>query len=981
MIRIPSHEALCFEGSPCEGVFIMLVGMAKLYTTKDSHVGAASHPHGKRLKDNIFKSFRSNSLSMHRAICGLDPATELDMLGVFRELYCGDVIFEEEAAHDLPYSSSIVAGEHSCDLIFIDSATYQSLAMPFAPQKPDAWISVGISLENTPGQRSAEDIAKIAESIGSVPGFGHLDPKLLQDLAKHVKIRQLPPESLIVQYGEKSDTIFLLLQGTVSIHEPPRGERRRCFGNAGQSFALGICNRIGCPGEEPFGLTSMINSCENFCTIACRSSCLFYTWRHADMEADLFSRFYSACRKVIRKPAYMKQPREDRKDHQILNIVNYMKENPFFSNLDFAALSRLAVSIEIIELSKGEEVAGSLTYRGSQSLAIMNKGSVSTCSSRANVSKVKFIRYHPFRPDQSRVTTALGPNATSAKPTSRGDVSDEAAQEIAFSHMASSGTNFSGPLQAANAFSRRTSVVSSAVALGRMNKRQMFSRTSSSKSQRWSVAFAHSALLDPIEHRTSDDFELVEHLVASYGQGFWTGLITCFANEDDSEVFVVSKLEWRKILNSQSMLDVSEVSSLLNSHPCFQGLKSFEIQNFLQHSKHVQLKEGTVLFHSGDTLSDVFFLKEGSIQLRTNNIFLHRDPMSAVGKLHIPSSVVASVVDTDAIINDIINLTDDTPVEVLEKWMEHRESYTALAASKTTLVAISKVALLTLSAEKRTQLLQKKQTLDSFHLSRCRVLSNAHEGLLRGQQIVPWKHPVPKQERQQNDIISELQHKKFAHKQPPIHRPPWAKHVTETVDTHGYLKALVSPRFKGMQLPRMQNHPKPDVELSPGSNNAPRSPQSRSAAYSSTNQKTETAHKRNPESFSDPSAPAKPHTSTFGFHEVKIARSCNPRTYAQSRKRIYTRDANIHTSEHVLARTQALSHCGFCVFPCSLMRFAAALNDTESQQSSCISATGDPATWGSASSLNHRFRSRMHLCGLLLSCCSAVNAAGNCTDR
>jgi CRP-like cAMP-binding protein len=818
---------------------------------------------------------------MHRAICGLDPATELDMLGVFRELYCGEVIFEEEAAHDLPYPSSIVAGENSCDLIFIDSATYQALAMPFAPQTPDPWISVGISLEKHRGQRSAEDITKIAESIGSVPGFGHLDPKLLQDLANHVKIRRLPQESLIVQYGEKSDTIFLLLQGTVSIHEPPRGERRRCFGNAGQSSTVGICNRIGCPGEEPFGLTSMINSCENLCTIACRSSCLFYTLRHADMEADLFSRFYSACRKIIRKPAYMKQPREDRKDHQILNIINYMKENPFFSNLDFAALSRLAVSIESIELSKGEEVAGIFTYRGSQSLAIINKGSVSTCSSRKNVRKVKFIRCHPFRPDQSRVTTALGPTATSAKPTSRGDVSDDSAQDIAFSRIASSEANVSGPLQAANAFSRRSSVVSSAVALGRMNKRQSFSRLSSSKSQRWSVAFAGSAMLDLMEHdhSKSDDFELVEHLVASYGQGFWTGLLTCFANEDDSEVFLVSKSEWRKILNSISMFDVSEVSSLLNSHPCFQGLKSSEIQNFLQYSKHVQLKEGTVLFHSGDTLSDVFFLKEGSIQLRTNNIFLDRDPMSTVEKLHIPSSVVASVVDTDAIINDIINLTDDTPVEVLEKWMEHRESYTALAASKTTLVAISKVALLTLNAEKRTQLLLKKQTLDSFHLSRCRVLENAHEGLLRGQQIVPWKHPVPKQQRQQNDIINELQHKKFAHKQPPIHRPPWAKHVTETVDTHGYLKALVSPRFKGVQLPRMQYHPKPDAELFSGSNTAPRSPRNRSATYSSTNQKTETAHKLSPESSRDD--PEKPRPSTFGFHEVTIARFCAPRAYAQ----------------------------------------------------------------------------------------------------
>ena len=60
------------------------------------------------------------------------------------------------------------------------------------------------------------------------------------------------------------------------------------------------------------------------------------------------------------------------------------------------------------------------------------------------------------------------------------------------------------------------------------------------------------------------------------------------------------------------------------------------------------------------------------------------------------------------------------------------------------------------------------------------------------------------------------------------------------------------------------------------------------------------------------------------------------------------------------------------------MRFAAVLNDKESQQSSCISVTVDPATWGSVSSLNHRFHSRMHLCGLLLSFCAAVTAAAHC---
>lgn len=871
MINVPKHEALCFEGSPCEGVFVMLVGMAKLYTTASSQPGAASNPHstqptksasdsesGENSNGQSFKLSKSGSLSIHHAVRGLDPASEIDMLGAYRELYCGDVAFEEEAAHGLKYSSSIFASENMCDFIFIDLSTYQDLATPCASQTPDPWISVGISLEDTPfDERSAEDEARIAGSIKFAPGFADLDPHLLQDIARHVKIRRLPTESLILQSGEKSDTVFVLLQGTVSVHEPPRGERRRIFGNAGLTSALGMCTRIGYPGEEPFGLNSVINSCEDLCTVACRSSCLFYTLSRTDLQVVLFSRFYSACRKIIRRPAYMKQPREDRKDHQILNIVNYLKENPFFSNLDFSALSRLALSTEIVELSKGGEVAGELEHRSSQQLAIVNKGSVSTTSARKNTKQIKMIRFQPFGHGQSRATTANG--AKSA----RGDGIEGAAQEGSFTRAPSS----SSQMQPANAFSRRPSEVSASVAAGRLIMRApSFSRLPSgsvARSSKWNVAFAVSAMKDSIERAASsnDDLELIDHLVAAYGQGFWTGMFYCFANQDDTELFIVNKSEYRKILTSHSTSDVSEVSSLLNSHPCFQGLKSSEIQNFLQYAKHVRLNEGTVLFHSGSILSDVFFLKEGSIELRTNDIYLDRDPMSAGAKHHIPSSIVASVVDTDAIINDIINLTEDTPVEVLQRWMEHNESYTAVASSaKTTIVAISKVALVTLlSVERRTQMLLTKQRLDSFHVTRCRVLENTHEGLLHQRQIIPWKHPVPKKVREQNEIISGLQNKKFAHKQPPIHRPPWTKHVTDSLDQPRYVAALVSPRFKGVQLPRMHSHSKPDVEPMLSSHVASNSP---------------SAHKRSsPRTASippsqSPSAAGKSHSSTFGFQEV-----------------------------------------------------------------------------------------------------------------
>jgi hypothetical protein len=53
-------------------------------------------------------------------------------------------------------------------------------------------------------------------------------------------------------------------------------------------------------------------------------------------------------------------------------------------------------------------------------------------------------------------------------------------------------------------------------------------------------------------------------------QGFWTGVIKCSADLDHTEVFLVGKPEWRKILNMMSTIDVNEVLAFLLEHPSFQ---------------------------------------------------------------------------------------------------------------------------------------------------------------------------------------------------------------------------------------------------------------------------------------------------------------------------------------------------------------------------------------------------------------------------
>ena len=155
MIHVPRHETLCLRGSDCKGIFVMLVGMAKLYSdalslhriqksqqhkslsadgieTKPSPPGQSGLPEYNQDESQLASN--TDILPVHHQISGLHPEAKLQVLGEqVGELYCGDVVFEREAAHGLPYSATMMAGNSFFNAIFIDSETFATLTSPTPP--------------------------------------------------------------------------------------------------------------------------------------------------------------------------------------------------------------------------------------------------------------------------------------------------------------------------------------------------------------------------------------------------------------------------------------------------------------------------------------------------------------------------------------------------------------------------------------------------------------------------------------------------------------------------------------------------------------------------------------------------------------------------------------------------------------------------------------------------------------------------------
>ena len=783
MIHVPRHETLCLRGSDCKGIFVMLVGMAKVYSDALSlHRIQKSQQHKSLSADGIEtersppgqsglpeynqdeSQLASNTdiLPVHHQISGLHPEAKLQVLGEqVGELYCGDVVFEREAAHGLPYSATMMAGNSFFNAIFIDSETFATLTSPTPPLHPPSWMLTGIAVADiVPAMRSSEQNEDLAQSLKNVPGLDHLDIDLLRELGPHVSLKRFAMESLVTQYATKPDAIHVLLEGTVSIHDPPRSEARsrRLHGNSGNSSHLGQCVRIGIPGQEPFGLTSMILSVHHWNSVACRTDCLFYCLRKEDMSRDLYSRFESFCQRKAPCTKSISRERIDRKDHEILNIVNYLKENPFFCNLNSLAHQRLASTIGMMHLSKGELVSTKSNSDQSavKQLAVVNKGSICTMATTSDAMEFTSLRLQPFQLMNHR---GVG-RANDVSADGGADNRDIGAVADGVGHVGA--------------------------------KSDVTTSTSGADA-------GHG-----------DGVQLHSHVLATYGLGFWSGVVDCISDQDGTEVFAINKSEWRKIMSMLSNTEASDVVSFISKHPCFQGLKSSEIQNLAQQSKQTNLKERAMLFKDGETQPDLLFMMEGSIQLRTE-ISLHRNALSA-GVSHVIPSITVASLGHQAIINDVIDLSNGTQAEVLDRWLGHGEIYTAVAEVKCSVVAVSKAAVVTvLNRERQSEMMEAKKEMDAFHEDRRDVLTEARHGLIHGKAVLPWFSPQPPKVKEESDILSAVNNKIFCRRAPRPFIPKNMRHVAEdaadpvTMPLPGYLPALVSPRFTGLKMGRTKH--------------------------------------------------------------------------------------------------------------------------------------------------------------------------------
>jgi hypothetical protein len=530
---------------------------------------------------------------------------------------------------------------------------------------------------------------------------------------------------------------------------------------------LGVCVRIGVGGEEPFGLTSMILSCHNWSTVACRSSCLFYTLSQTSMDLELYQTFESACSKIIQCQEYMYLSRDDRKDHCILQIVNYLRENPFFRGLTVAAHHRLALNINLLRMSAREFLH---TDSSVHQVAVVNKGSVSTPAAASQTETINAIRIESWRPDKSRGGVKFS------------------AGTLEGLDMGTGGTQ-----AAVNLFTRRPS---------------MSSRRSSSRfvTKGWNSLIGS---LDQLSRAPSNC--ACDAPVASYGQAFWTGVVQCFADKGNTEVFLVSKAEWAKIQAQQNNMEQTKVEAFVAAHPCFEGLKPSDLQNILQNTKLVCLDERTVLFKRGSNMSDLCFLMDGCMELRTE-ICLERNVLSAGSSQVIPSISVAtlSVGATINAVTDLNVIAPQTPLQVFQNWSSVAETYTAVALSNCSVIAVNKSAIVMfLSPERRTQMFLAKQVVESFHHERKSQLIQARDGMVHGRTILPYQqhHPSPDLEV---DVFADV--KLLAHHQPLVFKPAFAKHLKsprkDCVETSkvDYISALLSPRFHGaLNLPPLHH--------------------------------------------------------------------------------------------------------------------------------------------------------------------------------
>jgi len=90
---------------------------------------------------------------------------------------------------------------------------------------------------------------RLSHMIQRVPGFEHLNHNLLRVLVKKIKLESVEREMCVVSHGQPSSALYVLFEGSVSVHNTPRNRRCRSHSNACRSLGLGACTRIRIPGE------------------------------------------------------------------------------------------------------------------------------------------------------------------------------------------------------------------------------------------------------------------------------------------------------------------------------------------------------------------------------------------------------------------------------------------------------------------------------------------------------------------------------------------------------------------------------------------------------------------------------------------------------------------------------------------------------------------------------------------------------------
>jgi signal-transduction protein with cAMP-binding, CBS, and nucleotidyltransferase domain len=82
-----------------------------------------------------------------------------------------------------------------------------------------------------------------------------------------------------------------------------------------------------------------------------------------------------------------------------------------------------------------------------------------------------------------------------------------------------------------------------------------------------------------------------------------------------------------------------DATAFLFSHPLFAGCTKSEMAQVLTGVKVMSLDQMSLLFRAGQSVPDVYLVRQGEIELRTE-LEIHRDDLSAGEKHLIPSATV-----------------------------------------------------------------------------------------------------------------------------------------------------------------------------------------------------------------------------------------------------------------------------------------------------------------------------------------------------